>query len=207
MPVTCLLQGEMWWEERRGGERKSIGTGEEEERKTKGKGDIGGGNKVRSWSSSPGKQMKQLQVKVNSKMSCLASTTSPINVMNVNTLNKPSTQSEECFCYPCGENGHLLATESQWAHVWCTIRQWLTSHNAKASLAKSLARLREDTDGVSMAHTRGIRSTCSEKGRDVSITEVQKDEVDEVGCVKWEGPGPLHVPAGSSCKVFGKVKG
>lgn len=68
--------------------------------------------------------------------------------------------------------------------------------NAKASLLKRLAQLCEDTSGVSVAHTLGINSTCPEKEREMTTTELPKEEDgDEVGCVKWDGPGPLMLPA------------
>lgn len=56
-----------------------------------------------------------------------------------------------------------------------------------------------------MAHTLEIHSTCPEKERGMSTTELPKEDDDEVGCVKWEGPGPLKLPAGSSCKAICKA--
>lgn len=55
-----------------------------------------------------------------------------------------------------------------------------------------------------MAHTFEIHSTCSAKERDSNSAELMKED-DEVGCVKWEGPGPLLLAAGSSCKAICKA--
>lgn len=77
-------------------------------------------------------------------------------------------------------------------------------NNAKASLPKWLAQLCEDTSGVSVAHTLGINSTGLEK--EMSTTELLKEiDCDGVGCVRWEGPGPLTLPAGGSCNAICKV--
>ncbi|KAJ4941533.1 hypothetical protein JOQ06_011412 [Pogonophryne albipinna] len=82
----------------------------------------------------------------------------------------------------------------------------LIGTNTKASLAKRLAQLCEDTTGVFVALTFGIRNTCTEKEKEIRTTELKGEEDDEVGCVKWEGPGPLTLPAGSSGKVICKVE-
>ncbi|KAK1880667.1 Protein unc-79 like [Dissostichus eleginoides] len=82
----------------------------------------------------------------------------------------------------------------------------LIGTNTKASFAKRLAQLCEDTTGVFVAHTFGIRNTCTQKEKEMRTTELKGEEDDEVGCVKWEGPGPLTLPAGSSGKVICKVE-
>lgn len=51
------------------------------------------------------KQLKQLQQKVNSRLP-QSSTPSP-TVMTVNTQNRQGAETEERFCYRCGENGHM----------------------------------------------------------------------------------------------------
>lgn len=70
--------------------------------------------------------------------------------------------------------------------------------NAKASLSKRLSQLCKDTPGIP-AHTFGIQSSCPDvKANDV--TSAQNDD-DGIGCVKWEGPGSLTIPAGTSLKA------
>ena len=69
--------------------------------------------------------------------------------------------------------------------------------NAKASLSKRLSQLCSDTPGIP-AHTFGIQSHCP-NSKSSDFTPAQDDEV--VGFVKWEGPGTLTVPAGSSVKA------
>lgn len=44
-----------------------------------------------------------------------------------------------------------------------------------------------------------------EKERKTNTVELPKEEDDEVGCVKWEGPGPLIISAGNSRKAMCKV--
>lgn len=62
--------------------------------------------------------------------------------------------------------------------------------NASANLPKRLAQLCEGTSSVSVTPLT-VRSTCPEE-----------DDDDEVGCVKWQGPGTLVLPAGMSGHFF-----
>jgi len=52
------------------------------------------------------KQVKHLQQKVNSKAP-RRQNAAPQVVMAVSTPARSSTESEERFCYRCGENGHM----------------------------------------------------------------------------------------------------
>ncbi|XP_034560089.1 uncharacterized protein LOC117827597 [Notolabrus celidotus] len=70
--------------------------------------------------------------------------------------------------------------------------------NAKASLSKRLAQLCSDTPGIP-AHAFGIQSSCA--STKTSIPTPTPEEDDGVGFVKWEGPGPLTIPAGGSLKA------
>lgn len=77
--------------------------------------------------------------------------------------------------------------------------------NANASLSQRLTRLREDASDLSVANTLGIHSTCPEKEGDRNTELLKEEDDDDVGCVKWEGPGSLLLTAGSSCKVICKA--
>ena len=72
--------------------------------------------------------------------------------------------------------------------------------NARASLPKRLAQLCEDMPETCMARTMAIQSLCTEPSRSLH------EERDEVGFVKWQGPGPLIIPAGCSCQAICKVE-
>lgn len=68
-----------------------------------------------------------------------------------------------------------------------------------ASLFKRLAQLCREAAGVDIAQTLGIRP---EKP---VVSGVQPISEEDLGYVKWMGPGPLSVPAGGDCKVMCKV--
>lgn len=78
--------------------------------------------------------------------------------------------------------------------------------NAKTNLPIRLAQLCEETSGVDVVHTLGVHSSCSELKK-MSVAELAGGDGggNKVGCVKWEGPGPLMLPAGGSCQAVCKV--
>lgn len=72
-----------------------------------------------------------------------------------------------------------------------------------ANLFQRLARLCKETSGVDISQTLGIKVMEAALDTDHSATE---GEEDEVGCVRWMGPGFLKVPPGGECTVVGEVE-
>lgn len=72
-----------------------------------------------------------------------------------------------------------------------------------ANLFQRLARLCKETAGVDIAQTLGIRARDSTLNIDQSAIE---GEEDDVGCVKWMGPGSLKVPPGGECVAICEVE-
>ncbi|XP_007545199.2 paraneoplastic antigen Ma3 homolog, partial [Poecilia formosa] len=73
--------------------------------------------------------------------------------------------------------------------------------NAKANLPKRLAQLCEETPEIHV-QTLAIHNLLpggAERNLDL------KEENEEIGCIKWEGPGDLTFPAGSTCKASCRV--
>lgn len=73
--------------------------------------------------------------------------------------------------------------------------------NAKASLPKRLAQLCEDMPGSYVIRTMAIQNTCKESSK-----PLQEEGNDEVRYVKWQGPGPLIIPAGCRYQAICKVE-
>ena len=67
-----------------------------------------------------------------------------------------------------------------------------------ASLFKRLSTLCKESTGVDIAKTLGIRADEHIRSIDPGTGEGGEDEV---GCVKWMGPGPLTLPAGADCRA------
>ncbi|KAJ8375794.1 hypothetical protein SKAU_G00063740 [Synaphobranchus kaupii] len=72
-----------------------------------------------------------------------------------------------------------------------------------ASLFKRLSKLCKETAGVDIAQTLGIRT--DEPVQSIAPVTCEGEE-DEVGCVKWMGPGPLTLPAGGDYRAVCRVE-
>lgn len=71
-----------------------------------------------------------------------------------------------------------------------------------ANLFQRLASLSKQTGGVDISQTLGIKVRECDMNAEQLATEVE----DDVGCVKWMGPGSLKVPPGGECMAIGEVQ-
>lgn len=72
-----------------------------------------------------------------------------------------------------------------------------------ANLLQQLAKLCRDTAGVDIGQTLGIKAKTPASLPDQSPLD---GEEDEVGCVKWMGPGSLDLPPGGECCAICEVE-
>ena len=76
------------------------------------------------------------------------------------------------------------------------------SLGTNASLFKHLAKICKETAGIDIAQTLGIKATEPIHSKFPIAGEGEEN----IGCVKWMGPGPLTLPAGGDCRAVCQVK-
>ncbi|KAI3375871.1 hypothetical protein L3Q82_003756 [Scortum barcoo] len=60
--------------------------------------------------------------------------------------------------------------------------------------------------GIDITQTLGIQVCCKENSLGSPSTATTLGEEDDVGCVLWQGPGPLTLPPGGDCSAVCKVE-
>lgn len=66
-----------------------------------------------------------------------------------------------------------------------------------ASLFRRLAKVCKETAGIDIAQTLGIQAEEPDSGSPRRTADCEED----IGCIKWVGPGPLILPASSNCRA------